>query len=99
MSFHIDIIPVIDPDGSKTYLESDYSIDECVKEGWLDPTVPGGLWVREVVDKEHHLQDGYTAVPNMDWTDSMCGRNMGLNFVKTDDGRWVHEESNGMRLR
>jgi len=99
MSFHIDSTPVIAPDGTKTALETDYSIDDCVNEGWLDPTVPGGLWTRKMHPHERCHHDGYTTDPNIDWADNRCGKTLGLNLVKTDDGRWVHEEGNGMRLR
>jgi len=99
MAFYIDIIPAIAPDGSKTWLETDWTIDECIAEGWLDPTVPGGLWIRKMVPHEDYREDGFTTDPDRDWTDSRFGQNLGLNLVKTADGRWVHEEPDGMRLR
>jgi hypothetical protein len=53
MAFHHDIIwGKHKVTGEITELfESEYSIQECIRRGWLDTTVPGGLWVRQFIDR------------------------------------------------
>lgn len=82
MSFHIDIIRVKEPDGKDDYYEFDYSIDECVKNGWLDPET--GIWTRQTVEAPDDDNE-YSSLPR---ADPRCGQNLGLKLVEID-GQWL----------
>ena len=98
MSFHIDIIPAVHiPTGEVGWhYEVDYTIQDCVAQGWLDPTVPGGLWTRKEIDlsfepeDEEHAQE-YRPVDPDHIPDPEYGKNLRLN-LKLVEGRWVHDE-------
>lgn len=55
MAFHIDILFYL-PSGADSpndltgadWLEIEYTLDECVQKGWLDPQT--GLWLRSEVE-------------------------------------------------
>jgi hypothetical protein len=101
MAFHIDILPTTPKDGSPRdewdCIENDYSIQECVDNGWLDPET--GIWTRKVIEVPETDPDDDFVYVNGPWDDPNHGKDMGLNLVQVTlaDGsqRWVHREGDG----
>lgn len=105
MSFYIQIFPGRNREtGEIDYcvFEQDFSIQDCVNNGWLDPTVPGGLWTRKEINRGFDPIDddgddcGYDPIEPFLIPDPQYGENLHLNLGMTKKS-WSHSE-NGIRL-
>lgn len=98
MAFYIDILPTAPKNGSPRgrwdCVEIEYTVQECIDNGWLDPET--GIWTRKVVEVPEPDPDDDFVYVNGPWDDPSFGKDMGLNLVQVtlSDGsqRWVHRE-------
>lgn len=99
MAFHIDVLPIRFADGSLDVIEIDYTVDDCVRAGWLDPET--SIWIRKEIqvpiptpdegDEPYEFEGG-------PWSDRTFGQDLQLKLVQTSSGKWIADFGN-IRLK
>lgn len=97
MSFHIDILSIRHRDGEVGLVEIDYSIQDCVDKGWLDPTGEG-TWTRKEINIREHCDEGESPVGKDIVPDPRYGEKMNLKLIQ-HNGRWMADMGRGLLFR